>query len=207
MTCPHAMKKPASSSLFAGLYCRKSNASVLHDGRLSCDAEVVNLILVTYATYDAIAIAVKYLEFYKQASSMTPTEFAKKMYTKALRCGPVYEEMRLKLLFVHGLGDAVYDSVRLYRSQNLSEPLTLLVRYADNVTKIADNRSTASCSTNRSNRDPSSNCIRNTRGNQSFTVSGETEILVQSVAYCSEKIPTNLTPSSDVETYCRKCLV
>lgn len=34
---------------------------------------------------------------------MAPTNFAKRHYTKALRCGMVYEEKRMKVLFTEEL--------------------------------------------------------------------------------------------------------
>lgn len=203
---PHFMKKPASSSLSARLSSRKSKSSGLHDERLSSYVEVVNFMLATYATDDVIARAVKTLENYKQLPGMAPTDFAKRLYTKALRCGMVYEEKRVKSLFVEGLEDAVCDNVRLYWSRNPSEPLTQLARYADTVTKIADSRSTGSSSANRPNRDTPPNRTRNRRANQSFNVSDGAGSLVQNVSDVKRDDQTKTTTSSDTATYCRVCL-
>lgn len=66
---------------------KKSNSSGFHDERVSSYVEVVSFLLATYATDEVIARAVKYVESYKQAIGMASTEFAKTLYTKALRCG------------------------------------------------------------------------------------------------------------------------
>lgn len=71
------VKNPVSMSLSATLSSRKSNSSCFHDGGLTSNDEIVNFLHETCATDDGIARAVNYLESYKQAVSMVPTEFSR----------------------------------------------------------------------------------------------------------------------------------
>lgn len=89
---PHFMKNPASLSLSARLLSRKLNSSGLYQEGLFSYVEFAKFLLKTYGTDDIIAHVVKYLERYKQVPGMARTELAKKLYTRALRCGLVYEE-------------------------------------------------------------------------------------------------------------------
>lgn len=122
---------------------------------------------------DFVPCAVKHLKSYRQSPGMAATECAKKLYTTALRLSLMYEKRGVKSLFIKGLGEAVCNNVRSYRSRNPSESLTQLARYAETVAKIADSRNTALSSTIRCNQNPSTNCDRNRRGNQPSNVSGE----------------------------------
>lgn len=105
------VKKPASSSHSDRLFFRKSNLACLRDEKQSSYVKIVNVFLLTYAIDDITTRAMKYLECYKPAAGMPPTEFVKKLYTRALRHGLVYEENRVKSLFVEALEDAVCDNV------------------------------------------------------------------------------------------------
>lgn len=147
----HFMRNPALSSLSAPLSSRKSNSSGLRDMWLSSYAAVIKFLLTMYAIYDVTARVVKFLKTFKQGLGVSPTELAKRVYTKALRCGMLYEGKRVNSLFVERLQDAVCNDFRLYWSRNPSNPLTQLVRYDATVTKIADHRSTASGSSSRPN--------------------------------------------------------
>lgn len=167
---PHFMKKPKSSSLSARLSSKKSKSYGLQDERVSSYVEDFNILLATYATNDAIARVVKRSETYKQLPGTAPTDVAKKLYTKALRSGMVYEEKSVTCLFVKRLKNALCENVQSYWSRNSSKPPTRLARYDDTLTKITDTRSTALTSTNRPNRAPSSIRKQNRWRNQSFSV-------------------------------------
>lgn len=78
------------------------------------------------------------MESDKQAPEVSAAFYAKRLYTKALRCGIVYEEKRVKLLFVKGLDESACDNLRVYLGQHPGAPLTELARCTDTLIMIAD---------------------------------------------------------------------
>lgn len=67
-------------------------ATELHDERLSSYIKIVNFLLSTFVTDDIIAREIKKSESYKQNPGVSASLYAKRLYTKALGCGIVYEE-------------------------------------------------------------------------------------------------------------------
>lgn len=132
------MKKPASSLLKARILPEIDRATSLHDERLLSYFEAVNYLLTTYTTDDPTAHTIKELELYKQVPGISPASYAKRLYTKALRCGIVSKEKVLKSLFVEILVESVCDNMRVYLGQHSHAPLKDLARYVDTLIKIAD---------------------------------------------------------------------
>lgn len=132
------MKKPASSSLDARLAPRKRHSTEVHDERVSSFVEVVNFLLVAYETKNKIDSAIKELEFVKEFSKVYSALYAKRLFTKVLGFGIVYEENCVKVLFIKGRDEAVCDNMRVYSGQQPRAPLTELARFADTLIKIAD---------------------------------------------------------------------
>lgn len=58
--------------------------------------KVVNYLLPKYATVDIIARAMKELESYKQPPGVSVALYTKRLYTKVLRWGIVYEKKGVK---------------------------------------------------------------------------------------------------------------
>lgn len=129
------MKKPASSSLEAHLPSKRRHATGHHHEWLSSYGEVVHYLLATYAPDDIIARVVKESESYKQGSGVSMALQAYRLYTKALRCGLVYRERRVKLLLVKCLDELVYDSMHVYLRQISRIPLIKLAKCADTLVK------------------------------------------------------------------------
>lgn len=136
--------------------------------------EVINCILVTYATGDIIAGIVKFLESYEQAPDLASPEVSKKLYTKVLRCGLEYEEKRIKSLVDKELDQAVCYKVCLHFSWNPSESLMQVAHYADTMTKIADDDSILSSSSCQPSWGLSSNRDRSRESSQSISVLKDT---------------------------------
>lgn len=105
--------------------------------------KVVNLLFATYATHEIMAMEIKGLESYRQSPRVSAALYAKILYPKAHRCGIVYEEKRINLLFGKGQDASIYDNMRVYLGLNPHAPLTELARHVDKVLKIA-NRSARS---------------------------------------------------------------
>lgn len=80
---------------------KKVCATVLKDEKLLSYVEDLNYLLRTYATKDIIAHPIKKLDSYRHEPGETSAVlYAKRLYTMALRCGIVYKEKGVKLLFV-----------------------------------------------------------------------------------------------------------
>lgn len=100
--------------------------------------KVFNYFLVTYVTDEIIAQAIKQLKYFKKTPGVSAALYAKVLYTKTQRYGIIYEEKRVKKLFVQGLGALICDNMCVFLEQHPCLPLTELARYADSLIKIAD---------------------------------------------------------------------
>lgn len=87
--------------------------------------------LSTFATDDIIFWESKELESYEKAPELSAELYAKKLYTKALRCGVGYEEKGAKSLLIEGLGASAYDNMRSYLEQHPHTSLTELAHHKD----------------------------------------------------------------------------
>lgn len=86
--------------------------------------EVFSLVFAIYEIDDVFACTSSSLESYEKSPGVASTECAKRLYTNALRRGPVYTEKKVKLLFVEELEETICKNVLLYCSRNPSERLT-----------------------------------------------------------------------------------
>lgn len=64
---------------------------------------MINYILETYATGDVMAETDARILTFLQLSNMTSTEHTEALWSKVLRCDPVYEECVLKGIFIERL--------------------------------------------------------------------------------------------------------
>lgn len=61
-----------------------------------------------------------------------------RLYTEPLRCGIVYEKIRVKSLLPEGLGESVGGITCVYLEQHFRAPLKELSFHADKLINIAD---------------------------------------------------------------------
>ena len=93
-------------------------------------AEVVNFLLRTYATDEVFSKAVGDVTSFCQSSNMTEEVYSNQLWDKALRCGTVFSDRRLKFLFVEGLLPATCAQVRNYLATRPSVDYQAVARYA-----------------------------------------------------------------------------
>ena len=93
-------------------------------------AEVVNFLLRTYATDEVISEAVGDVTSFRQSSNMTEEAYSNQLWDKALRCGTVFSDRRLKSLFVEGLLPATCAQVRNYLATHAGVDYQAVARYA-----------------------------------------------------------------------------
>ena len=77
-------------------------------------SQVVNFFLRTYANDEVISEEVGDVTSFRQVSNMTEEVYSNYLWDKALRCGTVFSDRRLKSLFVKELLPATCAQVRNY---------------------------------------------------------------------------------------------
>ena len=92
--------------------------------------QVVNFLLRTYATDEVISEAVGYVTSFCQSSNMTEEVYSNHLWDKALRCGTVFSDRRLKSLFVEELLPATCAQVRNYLATHPDVDYQSVARYA-----------------------------------------------------------------------------
>lgn len=106
------IKKQATLSLEARLLAKKIRATGPHIERLSSYVEVVNFSWRTMLSMTSLPE--KSRRKFLQASGVSASLNAKKLHSKALRYGLVYEENLVKLLLFEGSDELMSDSMRVY---------------------------------------------------------------------------------------------
>lgn len=107
------------------------------DESLSIYAEVKHFLLRSYATDDNIADAHNEVVSYKHSQSQKETEYSNRLYKKALRCGRVFSQHRLKSEFVEGVPANIRQTTRQFKSNNASCDLTKLARHACSMRSVS----------------------------------------------------------------------
>ena len=93
-------------------------------------AEVVYVLLRTYATDEVTSEAVSDVTSFRQGSNMTEEMFSKHLWDKLLRCGTIFPDRRSKSLFVEGLLPATCAQVRNYLATHSGVEYQAVARYA-----------------------------------------------------------------------------
>ena len=93
--------------------------------------EAINFFLRTYATDEEIALAYNEVMAFHQSTNMSETDFSQKLWAKALRCGTVFSDRRMKSLFTEGLLPSTRAQVRNYLANNPGKDYQALTRYAE----------------------------------------------------------------------------
>lgn len=93
--------------------------------------EVVSFILTIDATEEVIADTYADVNNYSQFSGMSETGFAQKPRNKALRCGNLFSDRRLKSIFVQNVLPAILLKVRNYLTSHPHIGLNGISRYAE----------------------------------------------------------------------------
>ena len=91
--------------------------------------EVFNFLLRTYATDEIIAEAYTKVVSFRQSSNMTEESYSNQLWDRALRCGTVFSDRRLKSLYVEGLLPATCAQVRNYLATHATVDYQAVSRY------------------------------------------------------------------------------
>lgn len=106
---------------------REPKLLVLNNESLSTYVDVVHFFSAMYADDNVIDRMAKYLECYRQSAGMIPTKVSKSLFRNVVLCSLIYDNNRVKLLFVERMEDVVCQNIHLYRNRNPIEHLTQLV--------------------------------------------------------------------------------
>lgn len=111
---PFFVQKPANTAMTARLSLVKKSHKRRSEEKLTSYCAVVNHILGEYASDGIIAETVHDIANTRQPSGSTTGDYVHILWAKALRCGRVYNEARLKSIFVEGVDLSLRHSLRAY---------------------------------------------------------------------------------------------
>lgn len=103
---------------------------------------------------------------------------------------------------MEGLKGAIWDSVWLQRSRNVSEPLIQMTRYAGTVWKSDDSRSTALRWTSHTTREKLADKHRSRRSSQSLNILNQGSHFMNTVSNSSKCNQMSSAPNPDQASYC-----
>lgn len=98
---------------------------------------MINYLLKTYVTNNAITEMEEELLHFTQSSNMTPAAYAEALWSQALCCHVIYYKYVLKGLFVEGLHRSISHSKHFYFSSRKSAIAHDLARHASIAEKLA----------------------------------------------------------------------
>jgi len=146
------VKKTAKAALSARTTTVSASGGKTKASQLTSYPAVVQFLLRTYATDEVIAEADAEISRYRQPDRMSPQDYAHNLWTKALKCGTVHDEDRLKGIFIEGLHESIRQSVRNYWSKNGDADLQELARHAKSMANIRGDKPTQSPMTDKPQR-------------------------------------------------------
>lgn len=128
------MRRVASTDLQGRTHALKGTAAgkkkQVKGGLLKTYCEVVNYLLKTYATNENISCAVRDIATYKKPDKMTPTEYGNALWMRTFVCGTVYDEDRVKGLFLEGLSECVKPAIDTFWGTHPTLDLHQLAAFA-----------------------------------------------------------------------------
>lgn len=134
------------------------------EAELTTYCKAVKYLLKTYATNDVISEADAEITNFKQPTGMTAVCHCEVLWEKALGCGRVYDEPRLKAIFIEGTHSSIRNLMRTYWGahkettlHNLALHVTLLVKLPEDtitLTSSAREETRSRRKSSRSTRDP-----------------------------------------------------
>lgn len=104
------MEMPAAAAL-SSRTCLINSGCLRQEGKLTSQSQVINYLLVAYATDDIIAEANLEITSFKEPESQKKLEYAQTLWTKALRSRPVYSKSRLDGPHIEGFRRSIKQSV------------------------------------------------------------------------------------------------
>lgn len=134
---PHFVTEPAKAALPHRMTADKRNHQ--QGDKLTTYCQVINYLLETFATDNIIAEAESDITSFEKPVGTTGTRHFEILFEKALRCGVVYNEPRLKEIFIESLRSSICYSTRKYWGAHKGAKLHSLARYATNHVKLQEN--------------------------------------------------------------------
>lgn len=110
--------------------------SVPKKGQLTLYSDVVDYLLLTYASDDIIAEREAELQKFRQRPRLSEKEHTTALKLKAMSCGAVYNETSLIEILIEGLHEEISDTVSLYWAVHPDADLNELTRYAESVMSL-----------------------------------------------------------------------
>ena len=141
-------------------------------------AEVVNSLLRMCATDEVISEAVGDVTSFRQSWNMTEALYSNQLWDKALRCGTVFSDRRLRSLFVEGLLPATCAQVQNYLKTHPGVDYQAVVCYAQaiGVTRSSARRQATSFASPQASSDSVRIFTRNARTRPVLSVKSLSEL-------------------------------
>lgn len=92
--------------------------------------EVVNFLLQTYATEDAMCEALEDVQNCRQPSNMDEGTFSQLLWSKAARCGTVFSTNRLRSYFIQNVHRGIRGQVKLFASEHPTAGYSDVLKHA-----------------------------------------------------------------------------
>lgn len=114
---PKIFKEPARAAL-AHRMGTSVEGNFYEEGKLTSYCQLVNYVLEAYASSDVIAEAEGDITNYKQPENMSAVRYSQAFLEKALLCGQVYSESKLKGFFKEERYNSIGFSMRNFFGAN-----------------------------------------------------------------------------------------
>lgn len=134
---PCFLREPAKVALSKRVTAGKKNDQQV--GKLRLYVLVVKYLFKRYATDVFIAEAKATITNYEHPVGITTVQYYQARYDRALRCGMIYNEARLKAIFIKGLHAFICYSVGIYCGANYKATIQNLVRHTTSLLKLREN--------------------------------------------------------------------
>lgn len=99
---------------FAHPVCTTENDDLQSERKLTTFCQVVNYLLATYAIEKVIAKEGAKITNFKQTKQLSAVRYLEALWEKALHCARVYEEARIKGVFIKVMHESLRFSMRTY---------------------------------------------------------------------------------------------
>lgn len=146
----HLMKDPVKAALAHGVSATNED-DPQQEGNFTTYCQVVKYLLANYPTDDFMAETEVDMANFKQPEGMFSVPYSQVLLEKALHCGHLYDELRLKEVFVEGLHDSIRFLIRPYWSAHKDVNLENLAPYETSQPRLQEVYKSTSTRSNNNN--------------------------------------------------------
>lgn len=83
---------------------------------------------------------------FRLGDRVSPPEYSQELWSKNLKCGTVYDEVRLKVIFIEGLQESILQMFHNYWGNNPEAYLQELARHTKSIASLRGYKPTAASS-------------------------------------------------------------